>query len=399
MPQDSPNAQHLSTTACVVGAGPSGAAASLMLSKMGIPHVVTDKAEFPRDKTCGDGLILYAFKALKLIDPALLTAFLENPKFIHASSGKFHVSDRVAIDVEKGQGYPHAPIAYGKRYDFDHFLVQRLPSPYARLLLGKAATGFQDLGQGGIQVQLSDGSTVTAQIVLGADGINSLVSRKLGRNRLDKTRTSVFISAYFKGLQQLSPGNGAEIRLVYRKMPLFFYIFPLPNGEANVSLGGLSSEVGRLKLNLKAEVMDIIRSHPQVAHKFEQAERLGNWRGWGIPCHFGHLRVSGNRFMLLGDAAGLANAFYKEGVGTGMMSGVIAAQKVQQCLEKGDFSAGQLADYETQLRQEFGRLLLASKAALRLSRNRRLFAAGISLVKSRIERKISDIIDSRTYTV
>jgi flavin-dependent dehydrogenase len=52
---------------CIVGAGPAGATTSLMLSKMGISHTVLDKAVFPRDKTCGDGLVLYVFQVLQQI--------------------------------------------------------------------------------------------------------------------------------------------------------------------------------------------------------------------------------------------------------------------------------------------------------------------------------------------
>ena len=70
------------TTVCIIGAGPSGAATSIQLSKLKIPHYIIDKSTFPRDKTCGDGLILYAFKAMKFLGDDLFASFLKHPKFI-----------------------------------------------------------------------------------------------------------------------------------------------------------------------------------------------------------------------------------------------------------------------------------------------------------------------------
>ena len=58
--------------------------------------------------------------------------------------------------------------------------------------------------------------------------------------------------------------------------------------------------------------------------------------------------------MLVGDAAGLANAFYKEGIGTGMMSGIIAAKNIERCLNNDGFSESSLKKYDEDLKKEFG---------------------------------------------
>ena len=374
----------------------AGACTSLMLSKIGIQHIIIDKETFPRDKTCGDGLILYVFKALKSIDNQLLEEFLRHPAFLHSYNGKFHVSDKLSINIEEGRDKTHAPIFYGKRIDFDNFLTEKIPSPFATAEFGNPVIELNEK-EDEIVTILKDGKEISSKIVIGADGIQSIVSKKLGQNKIDQKRTSTFVSAYFKGLSNLSPNNGAEIRLIYENTPLFFYIFPLPNGEANVSLGGLSSEVKSNKINLKRTIADLIKSHSQIASKFDNAEQVSDWRGWGVPCNFGHLNVLGNRFMLVGDAAGLANAFYKEGVGTGMMSGVIAAQKIKACLDQNNFSKAFLANYEDQLEHEFGRLLRYSKKALRMTPHRYLFKALILFSKKLIEKKIKSIIETRTY--
>ncbi len=386
----------ISTDVCIIGAGPAGASTSLMLSKLGISHYIVDKANFPRDKTCGDGLILYVFKVLKLIDPKLLKAFINHPKFIHTWKGELHVSDTIGIKIHKKENALHAPIFYGKRIDFDQFLVDQLPSSFATIDLGNPALSFTPQNNG-IIVKLKNGKEVHSKVIIGADGLQSIVSKKLAGNSIDKTRTSIFISAYFKNLKHLPKDNEAEIRILYKGIPLFFYIFPLPNGEANVSLGGQSTAIQQHKISLKTEIEHIIKTHPKIAHKFTKAKRLSNWRGWGIPCNFGHLKVSGDRFMLVGDSAGLANAFYKEGVGTGMMSGIIAANKIKECLKTDSFKEKDLYDYESRLETELGKLLKYSRGALKLVTYKNSFKRGVFIFKKLIERKVDAIIDSRTY--
>lgn len=386
----------IETDVCIVGSGPSGAAASLMLSKLGINHIIIDKAVFPRDKTCGDGLILHVFKALKAIDINLLEEFVKHPKFISTYMGNFHVSDRALIKIEEGKEDRHYPIFYGKRIDFDYFLVKKMNSPYVQTKFGVPIQTVKYL-ENKVQLDLKDGAVIRSKLVIGADGIHSVVSRQLAKNKPNPKRTSTFVSAYFENITELPPKNGAEIRMVYKKMALFFYIFPLPNGQVNVSLGGSTNELLKNNINLRHEIDSIIQSHPKVAYKFKNAKQVGNWRGWGIPYQYGQLTISGDRFMLTGDAAGLANSFYKEGVGTGMMSGVLSAQQAARCIQADDFSAKFIKEYNKNIEKEFGKLLKFSRIALRLSKYPKPFEFFIKITKSNLEELIKKIIRKRTY--
>jgi flavin-dependent dehydrogenase len=181
-------------------------------------------------------------------------------------------------------------------------------------------------------------------------------------------------------------------------MPLFFYIFPLTGGISNVSFGGNTGKLGLHKINLKTEIENIIATHPQIKEKFTSAHRLGDWRGWGIPSSFGHLTVSGDNFLLVGDAAGLANPFYKEGVGTGMMSGLIAAKQIQKALEQERFDASFFSEYEGLLAQKFGKLLRYSKLSLRMAHYSRFFYFFIQLFKETIEKAMIRIIERQSYS-
>lgn len=383
------------TDVCIIGSGPSGAATSIMLSKLKIHHYIIDKADFPRDKTCGDGLILYAYKSMKLLGNDLFNEFLTSPKFIHSKKIELHINNDLDINFQESEDRDMV-ISYAKRIDFDYFLVNQLSNEYATKNFGNAVKSLE-VQPNGVLIKLKDKKEILAKIVVGADGVQSIVSKKLANNKVDRKLSSTFISAYFEGVTDMPKGNNAEIRIIYNKMPLFFYIFPLTNGQVNVSLGGRSDNIKKYNINLVDEIESILVNHIKVKHKFKISKRVGSWRGWGIPFHFRNQKIVGDRFLLVGDAAGLANAFYKEGVGTGMMSGIIAAKNIQKSLDNEDYSVKLLMNYQEDIKNEFGKLLHFSHLALRFSKFKHLFFLMVRLSKLRVERASFGMIKRRSY--
>lgn len=382
----------IKTDVCIVGSGPSGASTSIMLSKLKIKHYVIDKAIFPRDKTCGDGLILYAYKSLQIL--GLLDSFKAHPKFIHSKEINLHIKNNLKLQFKESEDR-NMVISYGKRIDFDHFLVNELSKEYATCEFGSAVKNLEETSEG-IVVTLKNGTKILAKIVVGADGIQSIVSKKLTGFIPDKKKMSTFISAYFNNVK-MPLKNEAEIRLHYNKIPLFFYVFPLPNNEVNVTLGGNTQQILDNSINLKDEIESIIKNHPKIAPKFINGQQISSWRGWGIPYHFSKQKVCGNSFFLVGDAAGLANSFYKEGVGTGMMSGIICAKKIATCLDENNFSSEFMSSYKKELDKEFGKLLRFSEFALKVARFKAIFAGVVKMSKNIIEKRAFSIIRKRSY--
>ncbi|PWG04759.1 NAD(P)/FAD-dependent oxidoreductase [Polaribacter aquimarinus] len=385
----------IKTDICIIGSGPSGVSTSIMLSKMNISHYIIDKANFPRDKTCGDGLILYAYKAMLELDKDLFHSFLKNPKFIHSKKIQLFINNNLNINFQESKDREMV-ISYAKRYDFDDFLVQNLSEKYANKEFGNGVKNLTEQ-KDGILIKLKNNKEILAKVVVGADGAKSIVSRKLAGNKINKKLSSTFISAYFNDVIHLLKDNNAEIRIIYKKIPLYFYIFPLADGSANVTLGGRADLILKHNINLVEEIESIIANHSKVSHKFKKAKKNGSWRGWSIPYNFGSNKVCGNRFLLVGDAAGLTNAFYKEGVGTGMMSGIICAKKLVQCLEKNIFSEKYLSSYQKDLEKEFSKLLKFSRLMSKLANHRYLFSRIVYLFKNQVERKSFNIIKRRSY--
>lgn len=383
------------TDVCIVGAGPAGAATSLMLSKLKIHHYIIDKAVFPRDKTCGDGLILYAYKSMQLLGKDLFNNFLNNPKFIHSKNIQLNITNKLCLNISESEERDMV-ISYAKRIDFDNFLVNHISENYANKNFGIAVKKLE-IKENGVFIQLKNGREILSKIVVGADGAQSIVSRKLAKNKPNSKLMSTFVCAYFKGVTKLPVNNDAEIRLIYKGVLLFFYVFPLADGQVNVSLGGRSDQIKKHKINLIKEIEHIIKTHKKVKEKFVVATKVGSWRGWTIPFHFGTQKIIGDRFLLVGDAAGLSNAFYKEGIGTGMMSGIIAAKNIERCLAVNNFSFNSLKKYETDLQSEFNKLLKFSYLCLKFARFKIPFYSVIKLLKFKIEKKTYSLIKKRSY--
>ena len=113
------------TDVCIIGSGPSGAATSIMLSKLKVHHYIIDKATFPRDKACGDGLILYAYKSMKLLGEDLFQEFLQSQKFIHSKKIKLHINNKLHIQFKETEDRDMV-ISYAKRIDFQNIAYPKL---------------------------------------------------------------------------------------------------------------------------------------------------------------------------------------------------------------------------------------------------------------------------------
>ena len=91
----------------------------------------------------------------------------------------------------------------------------------------------------------------SSKMVLGADGAHSIINKKLGNIKVEKEHYCAGLRQYYKGVTNFHPQNHIELHFYDDVLPGYFWIFPLPNGQANVGLGMLSSEVSKKKVNLK----------------------------------------------------------------------------------------------------------------------------------------------------
>lgn len=97
---------------------------------------------------------------------------------------------------------------------------------------------------------------------------------------------------------------------------------------------------------------DIIKTHPAISQRFNNARVSGKVEGYGLPLGSKKTIISGDHFMLAGDAASLIDPATGEGIGQSMISGRYAGWQAIQCFEQHNFSAAFMKQYDGQLHKK-----------------------------------------------
>jgi geranylgeranyl reductase family protein len=319
----------------VIGGGPAGAAGALAARRAdpAATVLVLDRADFPRDKVCGDGIAPEALDVLAGLglDPDALTdGYPSVPRLRLRSPG--------GTTVERTM---HRPARVVPREVFDSRLldavlgdgVELRRHAVRRVAVHPSHVGVDDV--------------LTAGVVIGADGAESVVRRSLDvpPNRPD--RLAIAIRGYAREPAGL---EGVQVILTTeQRWPAYAWSFPLGDGRANVGYGELvSGGVNRAGLLAGLE-----RLLPGVDPAGLKAHRL--------PLSTGRPRQPDGRVLLAGDAASLINPLTGEGIFYAVLSGALAGAASVA-------GAGAGAAYRAALRRRLGRHLRHSSTASWASR-------------------------------
>lgn len=372
----------------IIGAGPAGISASAYLSKFKIKHALIDKASFPRDKICGDAISGKVTSLLNNLDPSIVEEIAAQHNNYTPSWGVvFSAPDgnEVAIPFKhKPSETDNSPGYIVKRYDFDNLLFKHLDPNYAHFFPNIKVKDVE-IGENGARV-ITDSIEFSAKLVLGADGTNGVISTKYADHALDKSHYCAGLRAYYSGIKDLSTEGYIELHFVKESLPGYFWIFPLPNGEANVGIGMLSEYISKHKVDLKKLMQEVIESE-KFKSRFEGATLESKILGWGLPLGSKKRKLQGNRFMLLGDAASLIDPFTGEGIGNAMISGRIAAETIRDAYESDELDLQKLTSYESKIYAKLWGELRLSRILQKLIRYPWLFNWMIRKIKNNAELK------------
>jgi len=332
----------------IVGAGPAGCACALALKDSGLSVALIDKQEFPRDKVCGDAIPGRAIKTLKSIDPAFAEAFKKFPKKYQTNKTQLSFKGQLLTFNWVGEAYTCA------RMEFDNFLFSLVKEHTKTDIYTDTKIDALLVKADSISViEKKSNLHLEAKMLIGADGAQSIIAKQLINKTLDRDHHVGSVRAYYSNVSG-TDNNTTEVYFDKRYLPSYLWVFPLPGNMANVGFGMLSSEIAKRKINIKKTFYDFINETPELALKFKDATEVGTLEGFGLPLGSKKMHISGNHFMLAGDAASLIDPISGDGIGNAMLSGKLAADQAIKSFKRSDFSAEFIKQYDDSLFNAIG---------------------------------------------
>ncbi|HSY00196.1 MAG TPA: geranylgeranyl reductase family protein, partial [Streptomyces sp.] len=345
----------------VVGAGPAGAAAAYYLAQTGLEVLLVDKASFPRDKICGDGLTPRAVKELLAMGIDLKTPGWVRTKGARVTGGRL----RVEIDWPDLASYPGFGLVR-TREDFDHILVRRAQTAGARMMEGTKVTDtlFDDRTGHvrGVRAQ-RDGATYTyaADLVVAADGASSRIAVALGLQQRKDRPMGVGLRRYYTTRRQSDDYietwldlHDPAARGRRQLLPGYGWIFPAGAGRWNVGIGLISLN-RRFNFDHRHLMTDWTHRLPKQ-WQIDEDHAEGPIRGHALPMGFNRLPQYTRGALLTGDAAGMINPLSGEGIDYALESGRLSAEVIVQALGRPTAAQRERAlhQYRQVLKDSFG---------------------------------------------
>jgi geranylgeranyl reductase family protein len=302
----------------VVGAGPAGSAAAFTAASRGLDVLLVDKATFPRDKTCGDGLTTGALRILEALGFPL-------------GAIPSYTSVRETIIVSPSGRQVRLPFpAAGEfagvvpRAELDAALADHAAAAGADVRDGNGIVGLR-VGSdgGGVTAELADGDTVRARRVVAADGHYSGVRHLLEPDRPPQLGDWSTFRQYFRGVADRRLWVLFEPDL----LPGYAWVFPLPDGRANVGFAMRRGE-GRQGRVVKERWVALLQRPSVRAALGDDAVAEGPHRAWPVPTHYDPDALSRGPVLFVGDAAEVVDPMTGEGIGQALTTGILAGEAI-----------------------------------------------------------------------
>ena len=333
----------------VIGAGPAGTACAHWLARHGLEAVLVDQHPFPRDKTCGDGLIPDAHAALQrlgVLDEVLSVARVLTHVRCYAPSGR-------SVDIP-------GSLAVLPRRQLDHLLAQAAVRAGAHMFTPwRFEAPLRDDGQRVIGARLRlvgaeprQVREVRARHVVLATGAapQALLAAQLCTRQVP---SAMGLRGYVRhpGLAERIPH--LEVAWHPKLAGGYGWIFPCGPDLYNIGIGITDSHQARSHamrdLNLREVFAEFVRVHPNARDLMASGELQGELKGAPLRSSLEGAHFAAPGVLVTGEAAGSTYSFTGEGIGKAMETGILAAQTLLAARDQGLDDAGVAAHYTAAL--------------------------------------------------
>lgn len=307
-----------------MGAGPAGTAAATVLARAGRSVVVADKAEFPRDKCCGDGLTTLALRMLERIDfdPGVVASWrIVDSAWLRSPSGR-----EVELPLPRGRGQ-YAAIA--ARLQLDNELVKHARAAGADIREGLGFSHLTPNYSGGTPtatVHFANGEPIAAAHVIAADGMWSPVRKAMGLG------DTGYLGEWHAFRQYADNVTGPAAHRLYvwfetALLPGYAWSFPLADGRVNIGFGILRDGKRHVR-DMKREWADLLSQRHIVDALGPGFRLVDRHTAWPIPAGITDAVLSSGNVLFVGDAARATDALTGEGIGQALETGILAAEAI-----------------------------------------------------------------------
>jgi geranylgeranyl reductase family protein len=327
----------------VIGAGPGGSAAAHFLSAQGMDVLLVDRAEFPRDKTCGDGLTPRALRVLetmRLLDEVRANGCPIQAYEVVAPNG------RATTAPIKGE---HQALVV-PRLTLDTIILKRAIASGASFEPNTNVSRLEPT-ETGARVHTADGGQFEGKVALVATGAATGVLTRSGILQ-KQPRAMLAARAYFEDLSDELPQT-FQLRFDGVPIPGYGWVFPTAARAANVG-------VGFFPRRGSGTATQAFERFVQRSALLDGARQVGPVKGYPIRVDFLRAPTFARNTLLVGEAAGLVNPLTGEGIDYALESGQIAAEHVVHGLASGVHQTW-LSDYDRLLRERFEKIFRFSE--------------------------------------
>ena len=323
----------------IVGGGPAGSAAAITAARSGLSVLLVDRATFPRDKCCGDGLTALALRLGEGLglDPLLILGWQTvEDLVIHPPGGR-----STRYPLPRGDGLYAAVVP---RMQYDAALLDLARSAGADVRDGHGLTGINVDGDVAT-LEVEGLGTIRATTVVAADGMWSPTRKLLG---LASSGYRGEWQAFRQYVADVGPA-AADLHVWFEPdlLPGYAWSFPLPGGRANVGFGVLRG--GQVAVGDTGRIWDGLMDRPAIrAVLGDNARPEGRRSAWPIPARVDAAVLDHGPVLFVGDAASASDALTGEGIGQALQTGILAAEAARA----GGTAAEVASTYARSVRRE-----------------------------------------------